>query len=114
MTAWRAFVGAATVGQGRGREAGAHDSLDELALVQLRRAKRACPHPDKVWADGARIVEMLDVLSKTHGKGDSEGAENSNYPNHVRLADGGAFILPSQNPPERPLKSARYSPRCHD
>jgi len=51
------------------------DSLDELALVRPRRRKRSCSHLGKVRADGARIVDILDVLSKTYGSGDSEGAQ---------------------------------------
>jgi hypothetical protein len=51
------------------------DSLDGLALVRLLRGKRSCSHLGKAWADGARIVEILDVLSKTYGKGVSEGAQ---------------------------------------
>jgi hypothetical protein len=82
MTAWRALAGAATVGQGRSREAVARPAptYDGLALVRPLRGKRSCSQLCKVWADGARIVEMLDVLSKTYGKGVPEGAQKLKTP----------------------------------
>jgi hypothetical protein len=51
MSAWRAFAGAATVGQGRSREAVARprDSLDGLALVRPLRDKRSCSRLSKIW-----------------------------------------------------------------
>jgi hypothetical protein len=74
MSAWRALAGAATVGQGRKPRSGvaSRDSLDGLAVVRPLRGKRSCSYLGKVRADGARVVEMLDVLGKTYGKGDSE------------------------------------------
>jgi hypothetical protein len=48
-----------------------------------------------VWADGARIVEMLQVFSKTYGRSISAMLKNLNQPNRMRPADGGAFISPS-------------------
>ena len=82
MTAWRALAGAATVGQGRSREAVARlrDSLEGLALVRPLRDKRSCLHLCKICADGVRIVEMLDVLSRTYGKGVSAEAQNLEAP----------------------------------
>jgi len=71
MTAWRALAGAAAVGQGRSREAVARlrDRLEGLPLVRPLRAKRSCSVSGKVWADGAWIIDMMHVLSKTYGKG---------------------------------------------
>jgi len=46
-------------------------------------------------ADGALIVDILDVLNKTYGKGISAEAQKLNHSNHMRPADGGAFVLPS-------------------
>jgi hypothetical protein len=51
----------------------------------------------KVRLDGARIVDILDVLRKTYGKTFGRELKNSNYLNHVRQADGGAFISPSSS-----------------
>jgi hypothetical protein len=55
-------------------------SLEGLALVRPLRDKQSCSYLGNVWADGARIVEMLDVLSKTYGKGFSEGAQKLKSP----------------------------------
>jgi hypothetical protein len=77
MSAWRALAGPAAVGQGRKPRSGvaSRDSLEGLALVRPLRGKRSCSHLGKVWADGARIVEMLNVFGKTYGKGVWEVAQ---------------------------------------
>src|ERR1700730_13206715 len=77
MSAWRALAGPAVVGQGlKPRSGGAsRDSLEGLALVRPLHGKRSCSHLGNVRADGARIVDILDVLDKTYGKSDSKGAQ---------------------------------------
>src|ERR1700730_9756466 len=78
MTAWRAFAGAATVGQGRSREAVARlaPALTDWRAGPARFAVSGLArYLGKVLADGARIVEILDVLDNTYGKAISEGAQ---------------------------------------
>jgi hypothetical protein len=79
------------------------DSLDGLALVRPRRGKRSCSHPG---TDGARIVEMLDVLSKTYGKGFLRELKISNHPNHMRHDGSRRFYLAVFL--ERPTPAPRY------
>jgi len=44
------------------------DASDGLALVRPLRGKRSCSVSGKLWADGAWIIDMMHVLSKTYGK----------------------------------------------
>lgn len=108
MTAWRALAGAATVGQGRSREAVARlrDSLEGLALVRSLRGKRSCSYLGKVWADGPRIVEMLNVLSKTYGKGVWKGAQKLKTPQPHAPSRRRCFYLAVLI--ERPTSTPRY------
>jgi hypothetical protein len=50
------------------------DSLYPTAAGRPTHGKRSCSNPSNVWTDGAWIVEMLEVLSKTYGKRFSAGA----------------------------------------
>lgn len=81
MIAWRALAGPAPVGQGRSREAVAHSAT---ALTDWRWSGLLAPSGlariSAYGADGARIVERLDVLSKTDGKGDSAEAQKLKSP----------------------------------
>lgn len=82
MIAWRALAGPAPVGQGRSREAVAHSAT---ALTDWRWSGLLAPSglariSARYGADGARIVERLDVLSKTDGKGDSAEAQKLKSP----------------------------------
>jgi hypothetical protein len=82
MTAWRALAGPVPVGQGRSREAVARSAtaLTDCRWSGLLAASGLAGIFCKVWADGGRIVEMLDVLGKTYGKGVSEEARNLKTP----------------------------------
>src|ERR1700675_265443 len=77
MTAGRALAGAAAVGQGRSREAVARNAtaLTDWRWSGLFVTSGLARIFAKYGADGARIVDILDVLSKTYGKGDTEGAQ---------------------------------------
>jgi hypothetical protein len=111
MTAWRALArGSDKSVKAASREAG---SRSATALTDWRWSGLLAPsglarYRGKVWADGARIVDILDVFSKTYGKGGSEGLKNSNHPNHMRPAEGGAFISPSSSSAQRLLHATIF------
>jgi hypothetical protein len=82
------------------------DSLDGLALVRPLCGKRSCSHLGKVCADGARIVEMLDVLRKTYGKGVWEKAQKLKTLQPHAPRRRRCFYLAVQI--ERPTSTPRY------
>jgi hypothetical protein len=80
MTAWRALAGPATFSQSRKpAKPGARSArIDGRSQVRPVRDKRSCSVSGKVWADGAWIIDMMHVLSKTYGKGVWEKAQKLN------------------------------------
>jgi hypothetical protein len=105
MTAWRAFAGAATVGQGRSREAVARlaPALTDWRAGPARfAASGLARYLGKVLADGARIVEILDVLTIRMARPFLRGLKSSNQSNHMHPADGRAFTLPSSSSVQTP------------
>ena len=82
------------------------DSLEGLALVRPLHGKRSCSHLGNVRADGARIVDILDVLDKTYGKSDSKEAQKLKSPQPYAPGRRRRFYLAVLI--ERPTSTPRY------